>query len=415
MSEGEPAADEGALIPRASERDGILAALAQLVLQRGYEHLALAPLVEPDERHFPDRWGGGEASVARIVRRLAIYADLEQLEPRIVIEPDGELGSMTPAGIGSPAWFGKLEGTTAVIALRESTLREPLVLVPALARAVAAAFRAHHRIAVNDPAREETLVDLTCIYLGFGLLTVPAAVRHYTVKSGARPRAAVSRLGVVEQRSLAYALAAVLEVRAPDDERRRAIAKRIGENPSAFVEAARAQLATLQPTVRERLGVPPREGWSDPPTLSLLAGPLEDDGPAASQEQRRDEDRGVVGMNAGKPVFRVERSKALRMAKMFGLPVLLLGMLAGRMAHSGIEIEMWKAMAMAAGLALFGLGLGRLFPDSRCSEPKCGEPLPKDATVCPRCGGRIAGVIHHPRERLGAEEALARAESRAPE
>jgi predicted amidophosphoribosyltransferase len=62
----------------------------------------------------------------------------------------------------------------------------------------------------------------------------------------------------------------------------------------------------------------------------------------------------------------------------------------------------------AAVLGILGLGVGRLLPDARCSEPKCGQPLAKDATVCPRCGGTVSGVIHHPRERLAAEEALAR-------
>lgn len=397
-----------ALVPPATERDAILGVLAELVGKRGYEHFVLAPLVEPDARHFPDRWVGGEPSVVRVIRRLAIYADLEQLKVRVMIEQDGGLGVMTPAGVGAPAWFGKLDGDTAVIAVRESSLREPLVLVPALARAVAAAFRAHHRIAVGDPTREEQLVDLTSIYLGFGLLTLPAALRRYADKSGARPRAMVSRLGVTDQRSLAFALAAVIEARELGEAQRDAIAECIGDTPAAFVEASCELIAGMTPSIAQRLAIPPRARWAEPPTLSLLAGPLEDDGPAVSQEMRRDEDRGVLGMNAGKPVFRVERSKSVRLAKTFGLPVLLLGMLAGRMAHSGLEFDMWKAMAIAAALALVGLAVGRFIPDARCSEPKCGEPLAPDAKVCPRCGGTVAGVIHHPKERLGAEEALAR-------
>src|SRR5688500_17801916 len=80
------------------------------------------------------------------------------------------------------------------------------------------------------------------------------------------------------------------------------------------------------------------------------------------REVRRDEDKGVQGMNKDKPVFRVERSKAMRLAKMFGLPVILLGMLAGRMAHTGLEIEMWKVFLIAGGLALMGLAIGRLLP-----------------------------------------------------
>lgn len=399
--------DDELLLPDAEERDAILDAIAGLVHRRGYEHLALAPLVEPDERHFPDRWAGGEASVRRIVQRLLVYADLEALEPVVEVEDDVGLGPMSPVGVGSPGWFHKLDGGKPVIRVRESSLRDPFVLVPALARAVTAAFRAHHGLAVREPLAEERFVDLTAVFLGFGLVTLPALVRHHTSRAGARVRSAVSRVGAVEPRALSFALAVVLTVRGTDDKRRKAIAALIGDNPATFVTAATTWLRALDPPLLDRLGIPPRATWPDPPALSMLTAPLPDDGAAMSQEQRRDEERGVVGMNAGKPVFRVERSKALRMAKLLGMPVLLLGMLFGR-AQMGIEIEMWKASLLAAGLALVGLVIGRMLPDARCSEPRCGESLTADQTTCPRCGGRIAGVIHHPRERLAAEDALAR-------
>lgn len=402
------------LLPDADEREAILDALAGLVHRRGYEHLALAPLVEPDERHFPDRWAGGEASVRRVVQRLLVYADLEALEPVVEVEDDVGLGPMAPVGVGSPGWFHKLDAGRPIIRVRESSLRDPFVLVPALARAVAAAFRAHHGLAVREPLAEERFVDLTAVYLGFGLITLPALVRHHTSRAGARVRSAVSRVGAVEPRALSFALAVVLAIRGTDDRRRKSIAALVGDNPAAFIAAATAWLGTLAPPLAERLGIPPRASWPEPPALSMLTAPLPDDGPAMSQEQRRDEDKGVVGMNAGKPVFRVERSKALRLAKLLGLPVLLLGMLFGRAQLAGggggmgIEIEMWKASLLAGGLALVGLVIGRMLPDARCSEPRCGESLTADQTTCPRCGGHIAGVIHHPRERLAAEDALAR-------
>jgi hypothetical protein len=400
--------DDEILLPEPSDREAILDALAGLVMRRGYEHLALAPLVLPDAKHFPDKWAGGEASVRRVAKRLLVYADLEQLEPKIVVEDDVGLGPMSPVGIGSAGWFHKMEAGHPTIKVRESSLRDPFVLVPALARAVAAAFRVHHGLAVQDPLAEERFVDLTAIYLGFGLVTLPAVVRHHTTRTGARPRSAVSRVGAVDPRAQSFALAIVLAVRGASAKERKAIHAVVGDNPAAFIAAADAWLAKLDPPLFERLAIPDRATWSDPPALSQLTMPLPDaDDPAVSQEIRRDEERGVVGMNEGKPVFRVERSKALRMAKLLGLPVLLLGMLFGR-AQMGIEIEMWKAMSLAALLALLGLAIGRLLPDARCSEPRCGETLTPDHTTCPRCGGRIAGVIHHPRERLAAEDALTR-------
>jgi hypothetical protein len=404
--------DDEILLPEPDDRQAILDALAGLVTRRGYEHLALAPLIQPDAKHFPDKWAGGEASVRRVALRLMLYADLD-LEPRVVVEDDVGLGPMSPVGVGSAGWFYKMDAGQPVIKVRESSLRDPFVLVPALARAVTAAFRVHHGLALRDPEQEERFVDLTAIYLGFGLVTLPAVIRHHTTRTGARPRSAVSRVGAVDPRALSFALAIVLAVRGTDARGRKAIRAVLGDNPAAFIAAADAWLATLKPPLLERLGIPDRATWPDPPALSQLTAPLPEDDPAMSQEQRRDEEKGVTGMNAGKPVFRVERSKALRMAKLLGLPVLLLGMLFGR-AQMGIEIEMWKAASLAAVLALVGLAIGRLLPDARCSEPRCNETLSPEATTCPRCGGTIAGVIHHPRERLAAEDALARSAANAP-
>jgi len=401
--------DDDVLLPSAEERAGLLAALAELVRAGGFEHLVLAPLVEPDERHFPDKWAGGEGSLRRLVKRLFVYADLD-LEPRVSVEEDLGLGPVAQVGPGSMAWFVKLDAGTPVFTVRASAMREPATLVPALARAVAEAWRARHRLVVRDAAREQHLVDLTAIYLGFGLLTVPAALRHGATRSGTRVRANITRLGVAPPRSLAFALAAVASARALDGPTRARIAALLGGNAAAFFSSGCAALADAA-ALRTELGVPDPAAWGDPPALSLLAAPIDDGDPSVSREIRRDEDKGVRGMNAGKPVFRVERSKALRLAKMLALPVILLGMLAGRMAHSGIEIEMWKVFTVAAGLGLLGLAVGRLLPDARCSEPKCGTTLRPDMTECPLCGGRIAGVIHHPRERLAAEEELTRSAS----
>ena len=399
--------DHEILLPEPDDREAMLDALGGLVARRGYEHLVLAPLIQPDETYFPDRWAGGEASVRRVVQRLLIYADLEHLEPVVQVEDDIGLGPMSPVGVGSAGWFYKLDGGRPIIRVRESSLRDPFVLVPALARAVAAVFREHHGLAVREPLAEERFVDLTAVYLGFGLVTLPAILRHHTSRSGARVRSAVSRVGAVDPRALSFALAVVLAARGATEQQRKAIAVLVGDNPAAFIAAADTWLAAMRPGLFERLGLPVRSSWPEPPVLSMLTSPLPDDGPAVSQELRRDAEPGVVGMNDGKPVFRVERSKALRLAKILGLPALLLGMLFGR-AKMGIEIEMWKAMSVAAVLGLAGLGIGRMLPDSRCSEPRCGSTLARTMTTCPRCGGRISGVIHHPRERLAAEDALAR-------
>ncbi len=406
--------DDDVLLASQDERDAMLAELAALVAGGGYEHLVLAPLIGAEPTYFPDHWAGGSASVVRMLRRLFVYADLESLRARAVIEPDIGLGPMSPAGVGAPAWFDKFEGDkvtgkTALVGVRESSLRDPAQLASALARVTAEVWRAHHGLAVVDNIREQRGVDVAAIYLGFGRLTVGSALRHGIERSGARPRANTTRLGVLPPRTLAFVLAAQIHVRELDADARRQLGRELGGNTQAFFETALAWHDRNQAGLHELLRIPPRADWSAPPSLSLLTAPLTDDedaGDESAAESRHDGDRGVLGMNVGRPVFRVERSKARRLARMLGLPVLLLGMLAGRM-QMGVEFEMWKALTIAGALALAGLAIGRMFPDVRCSEPRCGEPLKPGAATCPRCGGQIVGAITHPKERLAAEEEYA--------
>ena len=254
---------------------------------------------------------------------------------------------------------------------------------------------------------EQRLIDITTVFLGFGILTTDARIRHGTVKSATlRLQRTKTQLGVLPAQAFAFALGTVAVVRDLPRKEIKRITRSLQDNPAEFVRASMDALADWEPPIREVLSIPDPERWPEPPDLEDLTAPLpdidEDEEPET--EERRDEDRGVLGMNEGQPVFRVERSKALRLAKMFALPVAMLGMLAGRM-NMGIEIEMWKVGLAAAGLGILGLVVGRFLPDSRCSEPKCGTPLKPTDETCPRCGGIVAGAIHHPKERLAAEEA----------
>ncbi len=87
-----------------------------------------------------------------------------------------------------------------------------------------------------------------------------------------------------------------------------------------------------------------------------------------------------------------------RLGRAFGMGALMLGgVLAGM--KTGLDIDRGVIALVALGLGVGGLVVGRFLRESRCSEPRCGVPLAPDRTTCPRCGGTIVGVIHHPRER----------------
>lgn len=399
--------EDDLLLPPASARAWLLEQLGTLVRARGVAPLVSAPLIEPSPAFFPDPWAGGEASVKRLAQRLLRYAGIEGMPVKVAVLDEGNAPA---SGSGGVSFEGLRQGTLE-FAVQTAAMRDPLVVVPAMARAVAEAYRRVHRLPIGTEAPQQRLVDVTAVYLGFGLLTANAALRMAGSGGGwgRRSTRTRTRLGVLDPQSVGFLLAAQLHVRGLRGKELRAVLRKLEANPAAFVKAAEPVLESEQPPVAERLGLPPREQWPPVPELAVLTAPLPDEGDDedAAPEERKDEERGVPGMNAGKPVFRVERSKALRLAKLLALPVFLLGMAASRMQVGDMHFPTWETGAAAVVLGVLGLVVGRFLPDRRCSEPKCGQALDVEMTACPRCGGTIMGVIHHPRERLAAEEALA--------
>ncbi|MCA9708462.1 MAG: zinc ribbon domain-containing protein [Myxococcales bacterium] len=400
--------EDGILLPPPPARAWLIEQLAALVKARGVGPLVGNPLIEPTEEFFPDPWAGGEPSVRRLARRLLRLVGVEDYPVDVSVLDEGT----SIAGGTSGVSFEGLRQGTITFAVQAAAMRDPLVVVPAMARAVAEAYRRVHGLPIGNDAPAQRLVDVTAVFLGFGLLTANAALRHSGSGGGwgRRSSRVRTRLGVLDPQSVGFLLAVQLHARGLQGRARREVLRKLMANPAGFVRAAEPVLERLEPPLTEQLGLPPRSQWPPAPDMDALLAPFDDDegDPEDPEpEERKDEDRGVVGMNAGKPVFRVERSKALRLGKMLALPSVMLAMLASRM-NVGIELPIWQAGVAAVGLGALGLAVGRLLPDRRCSEPKCGTELDPEMKVCPRCGGTIMGVIGHPKERLAAEEALGR-------
>jgi hypothetical protein len=456
-------------LPPLEERDWLIARTAELIQAFGFRGYVQAPLLEPTPEFFPDPWAGGEASVRRVLLRLLRYAaaacaihgrratrsdagrppassdlELDELEVEVVLHSSdpsrrGEVVGQPPVmrGHDATAWFVRLEGRRARFAVEEVALREPENLVPALARAVAHCVRVVHRLPTTHDLPGQRLIDLAGFALGFGLLTTDASQRFYARSAGGfRATRAEVRVGALSVQDMSFLLAMQAHARGLDRRARKRLLDRLQPNQAGFVREAWdviEKAEALGKPLRERLGIPAPGTWPVAPSLEqILGGPIssrgrvgdsredeEDDGehdeaeaeddPAASRsiEQRRDLDRGVVGLNAGKAVFRIERNASLRMAKLLGLPILLLGGMLSR-GGFGIELPMHIVMPSAIGVAIVGLAIGSMFTDRRCSEPKCGRALTVEDEVCPLCGGTVMGVIHGPDERLGAEEELVR-------
>jgi hypothetical protein len=441
-------------LPPLEERDWLIARTTELIAAFGFRGYVQAPLLEPTPEFFPDAWQGGEASVRRVLLRLLRYAaaacsaelQLGEIEVEVVLHASdparrGEVVGQPPAmrGHEANAWFVWLGGRKARFAVEEVALREPENLVPALARAVAHCVRTAHRLTTPHDLAGQRLIDLAGFALGFGLLTTDACQRFYSRSAGGfRSTRAEARLGALSVQDMSFLLAMQAHARGLDRRARRRMLDRLQPNQAGFISEAWSVIETaekLGTPLRERLGIPAPSTWPAAPSLAKILGePIssrgrvveaapaderdededdddeeEDEDPGASRslEERRDLDPGVVGLNRDKPVFRIERSAARRMAKLLGLPILLLGGLLSR-GSFGVELPMHIVMPAAIGLAVAGLAIGSFFTDRRCSEPKCGRALTVDDAVCPLCGGTVMGVIKAPDERLGAEEDLVR-------
>ncbi|MDC0715388.1 hypothetical protein [Nannocystis bainbridge] len=412
--------DDGLMLPPLDERRTLLDQLTALVKARGPAPLLVAPLVEPSARFFPDRWQAGEGSLRRLVRRLLGYAGLGQLRVEVVIydaDPShrGEvLGKpSSPRGHDLVVWLAALERDLVKVGAESSAMIDPHTIVAAAARVVAHVYRRHFGLPTTDAF--DPRIDLTGVYLGFGVLTADAALR-YTTRTAAGPmqtRRTPARLGVLSPQSLCFLLAAQLHARGLPRAERQRIGKLLQANQAAFLRHAYAALDRAEPPVAAQLGLPAPEQWPPAPDLAALTIPFTDD-PDAAPEARRDEEIGVAGVNAGKPVFRVERSMAARLGRTLGMGALMLGGVVAGM-KGGLQLNAGTIPMIALGLGVSGLILGRFLRESRCSEPRCGASLAAGDQVCPRCRGDVVGVIHHPRERLAAEEAWRRAQPDAGE
>jgi len=414
--------DDGLLLPPLDDRRWLLEQLRALVTARGAGPLTTALLVEPSPRFFPDRWGGGEASMRRLLLRLCAYAGLTELRVAVAIydaEPArrGEVIGKPVARGGQElsVWLAGLVGGELRVGVEATAMMDPVTLVASAARVVTHAYRIVHGLMPLTGDANDPKIDLSTVYLGFGLLTADAALRFTTrTNTGAvNSRRTPLRLGSLPPQALCYLLAAQVHVRGEGRAERQRIARGLQTNQAAFFRHAYAAIERMDPPIATQLGVPAREQWPAPPSLAALTLAIPGDDDTAEPETRRDEDRGVVGMNVGKPVFMVDRSMAPRLGRVLFMGCLMLGGVASRMSQ-GEGVGMSSIAVIAVGLGLGGLGVGRLFRDRRCSEPKCGGPLRPEDRVCPRCQGEVVGVIKHPRERLAAEEAHLRAQASAP-
>ena len=388
------------LLPEEHERAALLKGLAALIETHGFETFVAAPLLEPNPQFFPDPWEPSTRGVRALALRILRYAGNSELDARVTLCSEG-IGERADESV--VAWFEGIEDGACVFGVDCTLLREDDAIVGTLCHEVAHAFRAWTGTAEAHDRLEEENTDLASIFLGFGILTTNNAFRFRQrselVGGWAKTEWSTTRSAYLSPQAMAFALAAqVTARRTPPAE-----AKRIGDllepNQRAFFHAARRHFEQNVDDLHARLGIPPRWVWPAPREFALVELP----------ENARFDPRDGAGQadnqawNWGSNVFRVRTRMTmagLRWGGIFGVAV---GMIVQMLFDTSVKGTL--VVAAIVGMVVGAL-YGRRQSSDTCSDPQCGEMLSADASTCPRCGGRIRGVIRRAADRLEAEEAL---------
>jgi hypothetical protein len=393
------------LIPPEGEREWVLDALRGLVQTCGHEHLVSTPVVLPQARCFPDPWHPDARGVRRLALRILRYAALDELDVEVEMFDDGGAAAAEPNALvrteaheGAAAWFAGIVDHTCRFGANVSLLDDPSGVTAALAHETAHAFRHVQALVVEDRDLEECLTDLSTIYLGLGVLTANASLRHrsWSVASGGSSLGghawSTSQLGYLSPQAMCFGLAAFERVRARGQKEQRAIIDALGTNQAGFFKAAQRWLDRefqAPAALRERLGLPDPSGWPPPERLEELLAAVDDDvaedPPAVAPRSDRD-------WNVGGKVHRVP----LAPNPMFGFMIVLATVIASVPLFDARQ-ELLALAVLVAGVVA-ARRVPRRFPRHECSA--CNGLVLRGQARCGQCGGTVVGTLSRAEDRL---------------
>ena len=400
------------LIPPEGEREWVLDALRGLVEACGHAQLVSTPVVLPSERCFPDRWSPDAGGVRRLALRILRYAGLSELDVQVEMFDDGRTADLrlepgaivrTQAHEGAAAWFAGIVDDTCLFGAHVSLLGDPGGVTAALAHESAHAFRYARELVVEDRDLEECLTDLSTIYLGLGVLTANASLRHRSWSIGGGGTSlgghawSTQHLGYLSPQAMCFALAVFERVRERGAAERRAIVDALETNQAGFFKAARRWLEREFEGVaalRERIGLPEPSSWPAPVRLEALLGPAgaeDDDGEAEPAVVRSERD-----WNVGGRVFRVP----LAPSPMFGFMIVAAAVVASVPLFDAAQ-ELLAIAVIVAGVVA-ARRIPRRFPRYECST--CNGLVRRDDSRCALCGGTVAGTLARAEDRLELPE-----------
>jgi hypothetical protein len=404
------------MLPEPERRTWLLAALADLLRGADWRQFVGTPIVLPRPEHFPERWTPDLRGVRLLIRRLMRFADLElavhvelfEGRPPHIDSLGMRLGAAATHHRGAAGLYFGTHAGVAHFGADVGMLDDPAGVTATLAHEVAHAYRERHDLADADPAVEEQLTDLTAVFLGFGVLTANASLRHRSGPVKDRllgHQWSTQRLGYLDPQDLCFLLAVQVHLRRASA---REIASHLETNQAAFFKAALKWLAADKPDLDAELGLPPVATWPKLDDLAPLLRPLDDDLQGDDPDDDDPDDIPAADESAVRLVFRVWRrpwsDRLPLVLAIFFAAVLAIALL----PRDPIGLTL---VATLAALAVVATGHRR---SPVCSDPTCRTAIPRAAHVCPGCGGAVAGDLDFADQRLATEEA-ARGQQHAPD
>lgn len=387
-------------------QDWLLNALIGLVDVQGAGHFLDAPLLEPTTKFFPDEWEASIRGVEVLLKRLMLYAGLEELHPEVsaFTQADeifelNEFGSPKSWGHeGAAAWFAGVEGKRCFFGVAERNISEPEILIASMCHEVAHAWRVVNGLAVDNRDEEELLTDVSTVYLGFGILTTNGSFRYRTSGEFDGINATFScshqRVGYLPPSAMSFLLAVQSMVRGMGWRARRRLSGLLETDQAYFYRRSVKLLKSCKNLkMRFPINTPKRKQPDSQFTHQHIRLPL--------AKQPLDEESFSPGFNEGTHVYRVKRNKKVPYAFWGAVTGMTLGFIVKNAGFGGS----FFLTASALGAVLGGLA-GYSRPWDYCSDPNCQALIPKDAKACSRCGGAIRGTISHPKERLVRDETI---------
>ena len=375
------------------EREWLAAEMGKLVERTGINSYVAAPLVEANDRWFPDEWHRDDGGVARLAKRVCQHAGISDV--RITTE----LGHSDD---NVPIRATNVDANSMHLVVDPDHLTDALTAVAALVHLATYIFRLRNRLQVEDTDEERKLIELTAMYLGFGILLTNAAYR-YRASGEIRGNTVITRWshdvqGALPADALAFALAMQLVARRADASELRAVRKQLETNQAEAFDAACDDLTPEHVDVA--LGLPPRDSWParrEPPapTKSTALVRRKDNLPAATVKNRN-----FLGHNTGKPVLRREESYVVGA----GFGALFLSMV----PTIALAVNGYGGLAMLALVATTAAGFfgGSRIRHDICFGRGCGVKVAAGLERCPRCGGTFTGRMLKKENLLEAEERL---------